>query len=524
MIRTFRLAAVVAAGALILASCSGSQESGAATSSAAGTAAGTAGATAAAEAKTLTLGNAGDIPTWDPGEMKEGMVIHYAEAVYDPLLRKTADSQIEGNLATDFTYNDDLTELTLTLQTGITFTDGQAFDATAVKANLEARKTGAGSASETAKSISAVEAVDPTTVKITLSEPSPGLLAALATYTGFMVSPASITAGTAGTEPVGTGPYTLDTAATQKGTSYQFNARADYWNRDAFPFGTIVIKVIEDFTAMFNALSTDQVQFMYATADMVDQAKAAGLTVDTVPGEWQGIILQDRAGTIAPALGDVRVRQAINYALDRETILATFYAGLGQVSTQTFNPSSDAWVDSLNQKYPYDPAKARELLAEAGYADGFTLPLSYSEGFQTPLIPILAQYLSEVGITLEPISVASFSNGGLDTLVGAPSFVLSFSTNIPPWTDVLNKLTPTSLWNHFGYTDDTVANFLTEIPRASGDAQKKLYQDFNTYIVDQAWFAPIATLENIYLSSPAIKVQMQQAQLVPSLRFFSPAS
>ena len=514
MRKAFRWASLAVAGALALSGCAGSQGQGAGTSAASGT----------AEAKTLILGNAGDIPTWDPGEMKEGMVIHYAEAVYDPLLRKTADSEIEGNLATDFSYNKDLTELTLTLQEGITFTDGQAFNADAVEANLEARKAGAGSASETAKSISAVKVVDPKTVEITLSEPNPGLLAGLATYTGFMVSPASIAAGTAGTAPVGTGPYTLDTAASQKGTSYQFTARPDYWNRAAFPFGTVDIKVIEDFTAMYNALSTDQVQFMYATADMAEQAKSAGLTVDTVPGEWQGIILQDRAGTVAPALGDVRVRQAINYALDREAILKTFYAGLGQVSTQTFNPASDAWVDSLNKQYPYDPAKAKQLLADAGHAQGFELPLSYSEGFQTPLIPILAQYLSEVGITLKPISVASFSNGGLDTLVGAPAFVLSFSTNIPPWTDVLNKLTPTSLWNHFKYTDDTVATFLKEIPKSSGDEQKKLYQELNTYIVDQAWFAPIATLDNVYLSSKAIKVTMQQAQLVPSLRFFAPAA
>lgn len=504
----YKLAALLAASALLLTGCGTSDDAG----------------TSDSASETLTLGNAGDITSWDPGELKEGMVIHYAEAVYDPLLRKTADSQIEGNLATDYSYNDDLTELTLTLQSGITFTDGTEFDADAVKANLEARKTGAGSASETAKSIESVEAVDPTTVKISLSEPSPGLLAGLATYTGFMVSPKSIEDGTAATTPVGTGPYTLNDAKSQKGTSYEFDAREDYWNRDAFPFSTVVIKPITEMTALYNALSTGQIQFMYATADMTEQAEAAGLTVDTVPGEWQGIILQDRAGTIAPALGDVRVRQAINYALDRESILETFYGGFGQVSTQTFNPASDAWLDSLNEEYPYDPEKAKSLLAEAGYADGFTLPLSYSEGFQTPLIPILSQYLSDVGITLEPVSVASFSNGGLDTLVGQPSFVLSFSTNIPAWIDVLNKLTPTSLWNHFGYTDDTVTGFLADIPRASGDEQKKLYQDFNTYIVEQAWFAPIATLDNIYLSDPAISVTMQQAQLVPSLRFFAPAS
>jgi peptide/nickel transport system substrate-binding protein len=246
--------------------------------------------------------------------------------------------------------------------------------------------------------------------------------------------------------------------------------------------------------------------------------------VQTVPGEWQGVIMQDRAGTVLPALGDVRVRQAINYALDRETILKTYYNGLGQVSTQTFNPASDAWVDELNKEYPYDPKKAKQLLAAAGYADGFTMPVGYSEGFMTPLVPIVSQYLSEVGITVTPVPINGFANGGLETLTSQPSFMLSFSTNIPAWTDVLNKLTPTSLWNHFGYTDDTVESLLKEIPLTQGDEQKKLYQELNTHLVEEAWFAPIVTQQNIYLSSPDISVTMQQAQLVPSLRFFAPAS
>ena len=224
-----------------------------------------------------------------------------------------------------------------------------------------------------------------------------------------------------------------------------------------------------------------------------------------------------------PALGDIRVRQAFNYALDREAILKSYYGGFGQVSTQTFNPSSAAWVDSLNSEYPYNPAKAKQLLADAGYPNGFTIPISYSEGFMSPLVPIVSQYLGDVGIKVEQVPINGFANGGLDKLIGQPAFMLSFSTNIPAWTDVLNKLTPKSLWNHFGYTDDTVSKLLKDIPLASGDAQTKLYQELNTHLVKDAWFAPIVTQQNIYLSSPDIKVTMQQAQLVPSLRFFAPA-
>ncbi len=470
----------------------------------------------------LVLGNNGDLLSWDPGEMKEGAVIHYAEAIYDPLLRKTSESKIEGNLATEYEYNEDLTALTLKLRDDVTFSDGTAFDGEAVKVNLEARKEGAGSASEAAKVIKTIDVTDPMTVTINLSEPSPGLLSGLATYLGFMVSPKSISQGNLEVEPVGSGPYVLESS--DSGVEYTFAAREDYWNRKAFPFDSITIRPYEEFTARYNALSTGQIQFMYGTSDMVPQAETDGLTVQSVPGEWQGIILQDRGGEASEALGDVRVRQAINYALDREAILEAHYSGRGQVTTQTFNPASQAWKEDLNSRYPYDAAKAKELLAEAGYADGFTLKTSYSEGFMSPLVPIVQQYLSDVGITMDLVPVNGFAAGGLETLKSQPAFMLSFSTNIPAWTDILNKLTTDALWNHFGYTDDTVTRLMKEIPVNQGDEQTALYQKLNTHLVEDAWFAPIVLQDNIYLSSPEIKVTMQQAQLVPSLRFFAPAS
>lgn len=514
---TRKFAALFAVAALTLAGCSGGGEDPEPGGSNAD------GGTDQAAEK-LVLGNNGDLLTWDVGEMKEGAVIHYAEAVFDPLLRKTPDATVEGNLATDFEYNDDLTQLTLKLQEGITFSDGTEFDADAVKVNIEARKTSAGSASEAARVIENVEVIDATTVRIDLSEPSPDLLSALATYLGFMASPTTIADGSAGTNPVGTGPYVLNTEATESGVSYGFDAREEYWNKEAYPFESLEIRPYEEFTARYNALATDQIQFMYGTSDMVENAKAEGLTVQSIPGEWQGIILQDRAGIESAALGDVRVRQAINYALDREAILEAHYSGFGQVSTQTFNPASVAWLDELNTRYPFDPDKARELLAEAGYADGFTVPISYSEGFQSPLVPILAQYLADVGITVEQIAINGFADGGLEILKSQPAFILSFSTNIPPWTDVLNKLTPESLWNHFEYTDETVTRLIDEIPNTAEDGQADLYKELNTHLVEEAWFAPVVTQENIYLSSPDIEVTMQQAQIIPSLRFFAPAN
>ncbi|MEO7348665.1 MAG: ABC transporter substrate-binding protein, partial [Terrimesophilobacter sp.] len=190
-----QLGALVVASALVLTGCSAGTTTPSADNSA---------------PKTLVIGNNGDAITWDPAEMKEGAIIQYADAVYDPLLRKTADSKIEGNLASDFKYNDDNTELTLVLQKGIKFSDGTDFNAQAVEANIEARKAGAGSASEAAKGITKVNIVDDNTVKLELAAPNPGLLAALATYLGYMASPDAIKAGTLATDPVGSGPYTLN--------------------------------------------------------------------------------------------------------------------------------------------------------------------------------------------------------------------------------------------------------------------------------------------------------------------------
>lgn len=496
--------AVGTATALALAGCSGSDPD-------------------ATEKTTLKLNNSTDITSWDPSAIKEGSVIQYEEAVYDSLLKKTSDAEIEENLATEWDYNSDLTELDITLREGIKFSDGSAFDAKAVKANLEDRKSGAGTASETAKGFKKVEVVSPTEVKLILSSPDPGLLAQLATYTGFMASPKAIKDGSIDKSPIGTGPYVLDKKNTESGTKYAFTKKSDYWDEGAYPFESVEMKPIDDFTAAFNALSTGQTDFMYATPDMADKAESSGLTVQTVPGEWQGIILQDRAGKQVPALGEPEARQAINLALDKEAILAGYFQGFGQVSSQIFNPSGEAWVKDLNDEYPYDPEEAKKKLAEAGYPDGFTLPIVYSSGTIEALLPILKQYLGEVGIKVKPELAPSFANGGLKVYNDSAAFVLSFSTNIPAWTDVTSEVTKDAPWNGLKYTDSTVNRLVKEIPKTAGAKQKELYQELNTHIVRDAWFAPIASLENVYLSSPDIKVTTQEGQLVPSLRFFAAA-
>ena len=480
MRKIYTMGAVLVAGALVLTGCASTAPE--------------------AEEETgpieLVIGNNGDAITWDPAEMKEGAIIQYAEAIYDPLLRKTADAQIEGNLATDFEYNEDLTQLTLTLQEGITFSDDEPFNADAVKANIEARKLGAGSASEAAKSIEEVVIVDDTTVELDLVAPNPGLLSALATYLGFMASPAAIEAGTLGTDPIGSGPYVLNKADSEPAVSYSFDARDGYWNADAFPYDTLVIKPYTDFTARYNALATGQIQFMYGTADMVETAEADGLTVQTVPGEWQGVIMQDRAGSVLPALGDVRVRQAINYALDRETILDTYYNGLGQVSTQTFNPASDAWIDELNEEYPYDPEKAKDLLAEAGVENlsiEFDVP---TRPYATAVSEVVVSQLAEVGITAT-INSTEFPAVWLDKVFTKHEYQMSVILAVEARDLLPTFNVPTY---YIGYDNSVIAPLAIAADQASEEEWIAGMKEITEQIVADVPAVPLFLFPNIVVA------------------------
>ena len=178
--------------------------------------------------------------------------------VYDTLLMLSPEGELEPNMATEWSYNDDNTVLTLTLQDGITFTDGEPFNAEAVKANVEYLRDGGGPFSSYVASVENVVAVDDLTVELQLSSADPALLYGLAVVGGAMASPAAIAAGTLATSPIGSGAYTLDAGATTPGTEYVYQRNPDYWNPDAYAYDTIVIKPILDLQARFNAIQSGQ--------------------------------------------------------------------------------------------------------------------------------------------------------------------------------------------------------------------------------------------------------------------------
>ncbi|RUR01806.1 ABC transporter substrate-binding protein [Labedella endophytica] len=472
--------------------------------------------------QTLTLASAVDINSFAPADSRDAHYVQYYQPVYDTLIQIAPDGEYVADLATEWEWNDDQTTLSLTLRDDVVFTDGSDFDADAVKANIEATREGTGTSSVAFAAISDIVVNSATSVDLVFTQPDPGIIRQLALPGGAMASPDSIDAGTLADAPVGTGPYVLDEAETTKTVQYTFVRNDDYWNAEAYPYDRIVIKPITDATARFNAVRSGEVDGATGDAINAEQAEGAGLTVTTSPGPgFQGLFLFDRDGTMVPALADERVRQALNYAIDREAILDTLYDGSGTITNQVFNPKSEPYDESLEGAYEYDPDRAQELLAEAGYADGFSMTIP--EPVYANLSPLLTEQLGAVGITVDWAQVPQAQTND-EYLSGKYAAVWYQLQSSDPWQGINFWGASDAPWNPLGNTDPEIQAAVDLIRTTSGDAQVEAYRALDTLFVEKAWFVPAYFPDAVYFSTAGVDVDAQALQIVPSIANYAPAS
>lgn len=504
--RMIPVAAFISAAALALAGCAAGGDPG------------------EGEASSLTLGVFTEPTSYDPAQSGEGHFIPYYQATYDTLILREPDGTLSPMLATEWEYDEDLTELTLTLRDDVTFTDGEPFDAEAVKANLEHFQSANGPQAATLASLSGVEAVDDDTVVLTLAAPDPAFLIYLSNAAGFMASPEGIASGKIASEPVGTGPYTLDTANTVSGTQYTYVRNPDYWG-DELPYDTVVFKYFADETARLNALKAGQVNAAaVTTVQSATEAEGSGFTqIPDYATDWQGLTFFDRDGALTPELADARVRQALNYAFDREAMLESLMQGKGAVTSQIFNTASLGYDEALDEAYPYDPERARELLAEAGYPDGFTLPMPNLSAFDPAVIATIVQQLADIGVTVELTEVAP--NDFISQILGG-NFPATFMSFFEPsdWVLISQFIAPTATWNPLQSEDPTVTDLINTIQYSTGDEQAQATRQLNEYIVEQAWFAPFWRADQLWYLADGTTAQPQAEQAAPSLYNWAPAN
>jgi len=338
-----------------------------------------------------------ELPTsWDPVTSTAGWDMHALGLVYASITTLKPDGSVGPGLATSWTYAPDGKSVTFTLRPGLKFTDGTPLDAQAVAENIHRGQTQANSniASELSV-ISKVVVNSATSFTLDLTQVDYQVPYLLGGKDGMMVSPKAFTKdpGSLPTQPVGAGPFKL--------TSYVPDSHADlvrnpgYWDASQIHVENFTVQEITEPEQILAALESGQVNVAYIAGNQVAAAKAAGFKIDVIPSEVVNEL--DIQTTTAP-FNKPDVVKAINYAINRQAIVQVQASGYGSPAYQPFPKGFVGYDPALASLYPYDPAKAKQLLAAAGYPHGIKITLtSVSTG--DSLAEQIQGQLAQAGIT-----------------------------------------------------------------------------------------------------------------------------
>lgn len=322
---------------------------------------------------TFRFSGTADAVTLDPHEITDNTSDNVAMMIYDRLVKFDEQLDIVPDLAEKWSVSEDGRTWTFNLRTGVKFHDGTPFDANAVKKtfdrvmdpelNLKRRSL--------FSMIEKVEVIDPQTVAFTTDEPFGAFLATMAHTSSAIISPAAIEkyGMDLGQNPVGTGAYTLE--HWRKDEELVLTRNEEYWGQKGAT-KTLIYKPIPDTQSRIIALQTgetDLISHVPAT-DLKRFQDDKAFKVLTVTSNGQR---QFRFNHAKEIWNDPRVRQAVSYAIDRKSILENVMGNNGTLSVGPLSPVT--WGAPNFGPIPYDPDKARQLLADAGYPNGFSINL-----------------------------------------------------------------------------------------------------------------------------------------------------
>ncbi|MGC1502527.1 MAG: ABC transporter substrate-binding protein [Sulfitobacter sp.] len=342
-------------------------------------------------------------PHMDPTSAAAGAIdsVLYSN-VFEGLTRFMSDGSVVPGLAESWEISEDGLTYTFKLRSGVSFHDGTAMDAEDVKFSLD--RIGAEDSANAQKAlyaaISEVNVIDPMNVEVKLSEPNGNMIFNLAWGDAVIVAPESIE-GIKQT-PIGTGAFKFDSWT--QGDKVELTRNDAYWGT-APALASATFKFISDPTAAFASMMAEDVDVFagFPAPENLPQFEADP-RFQVLVGSTEGETILSTNNKMPP-FDNVKVREAMAHAIDRQAIIDGAMFGLGTPIGTHFAPHNPAYVD-LTAQSNYDPAKAKALLAEAGFADGFetTLhlpPPSYARRGGE----IIAAQLAEVGITAKITNV-----------------------------------------------------------------------------------------------------------------------
>lgn len=492
------VAAVLGCAALSLTACGGG-------STTAGPDAGKGGGATGTGDGTLTLAEVAVTSTWDSYKMDTGGYIQPEQAAYDTLIRQNPDGSYKPGLASAYKYTDPST-FVLTIRDGITFDDGTPFTAEAVAQNIRRAKTVTGPKTGALADMKSVT-VSGKDVTIKLAAPDPELPYYFSESLGMMMSPKALAnPGSLAKTPSGVGPYILDQARTVTNSKYVFTRNPKFWDPSyTAGYKTMVFQVSSP-SAILNGIVSGQYAGGAISYQELGQAKAAGLKVLSQNSFFMAVWTRDLKGPFAKPL----VRQALNYAVDRKALQPLI--GGGSPTATIFPKGTPAYNEAANNLYSYDPAKAKQLLAKAGYPNGISFTaVGTNYQFFDAYEQAVASQMAKAGIKvkIKDESAAGYQAAAFDPKV--PVLFLYYNPTPGAYLDASTFFSPKGSYNLNKNDFGAIHDLVLKAGKATSAAEAgKHYQELAMQTATQAPLGAVTNFGDAYYAyNPKLVANMR---------------
>jgi len=434
--------------------------------------------------------------------------------IYDRLFTVGADGVVKGELVDDWTYSDDGNSLTLKLREDVTFRDDTPLDAAAVKVNLDRARTLESPVIKGRMSvIKDVSVASPYEVVLTLASPVPHVPAILVECAGFIMHPDLVTDGDPATETNGSGPYVLKSFVPGESLTMERD-NAHYWDPEAAKIKTITYQTFPDQQAYINAVKSGELDLgRYQASQAKNFAGSSDLNIETID---QGIAVELNFNRDVKPFDNLQVRQAINYAIDRTSIVEAFFPN-STPKTQYYNEGRPGHDPAVGKIWTFDQDRAKDLLADGGFPNGVDLGvINVSSAAPPGLADVVQQQLAAVGIksSLQTVDAGQISPQFAEGKAGSNIGFTVASTH--PYNGAVYRwLVPS--FNPAGATPEFSQILGAATSTATPEQQEETYKALDRFVVENAWAAPLVWEGNPWVMSKRVKGFTAEANLSPVL-------
>jgi peptide/nickel transport system substrate-binding protein len=399
--------------------------------------------------------------------------------VFEGLVTVDEAGKVQPQLAKSWEISPDGLTYTFKLQTGVTFHDGEAFDSASAKFALD-RARGADSVNPQKRffaSIASIDTPDPETLVLHLSAPTGSLLYWLGWPASVMVAPNSAAGDK--TKPIGTGPFKFVSWA--KGDKVELERSLDYWDKAAsVKLDRVTFRFIADPQAQAAALKSGDVDAIpeFAAPELMSSFEGDPKLLAKI-GNTELKVVAGMNNARKP-FDDKRVRQALMMAIDRKTVVDGAWSGLGTPIGSHYTPNDPGYVD-LTGKLAYDPAKAKALLAEAGYPNGFTFTIKSPQMAYAPRsAQVMQAMLAEIGVTMN-IEPTEFPAKWVQDVMKDRAYEMTIVAHAEPMDIDIYSRDP----YYFNYRNPAFNDLMKKVQETSDPAaQAKIYGEAQTILAE----------------------------------------